>query len=108
MDSIDLKTLINELKGWKNINSAARFLIENICQLNNWPYGEFWLPDKDDTFMIWYGCWSKNEDYFEKFSKFSSMHKFPRSVGFVGWIWEKKNLLWSNDLLSNNNFLRTE
>ena len=108
MDSNNLKTLINELKSWENINSAARFFIKNICQLNNWVYGEFWLPDKDNTFMIWSGCWSKDEDYFEKFSKFSLMHKFSKGVGLIGKIWEEKNLIWINDLFSNTNFLRTE
>lgn len=104
----DLQKIISELSQWGNLNSAARFLVKNICVVNEWEYGEIWLPSKDDKFMIWTGFWSSAAEHFEKFSKFSSFHKFAKGIGFIGKTWLQQKSLWIEDIYTNNNFLRTE
>ncbi|MCZ7613891.1 MAG: hypothetical protein M5T52_10250 [Ignavibacteriaceae bacterium] len=89
MDS-ELKKIISELSQWGNLNSASQFLLKNICKLNDWEYGEIWLPSKDGKFMVWTGFWSKLSKHFEKFSKFSSVHKFAKGIGLVGRTWQQK------------------
>ena len=79
-----------------------------ICKLYNWPYGEIWQPDRNNEFMIWTGYWSENADYFEKFSKYSSLHKFARGIGLIGKTWQKKELLWLKDVSETNDFLRSD
>lgn len=107
MDS-ELKKIISELSQWGNLNSASQFLLKNICKLNDWEYGEIWLPSKDGKFMVWTGFWSKLSKHFEKFSKFSSVHKFAKGIGLVGRTWQQKKVMWIEDIFLNNNFLRTE
>lgn len=103
-----IKSIISELNQWGNLNSAATFLVKNICEIFNWSYGEIWLPTKDEKFMVWSGYWAANQNYFEKFSKFSSVHKFGKGIGLIGRAWEQKKSLWIEDIFSDNIFLRTE
>jgi hypothetical protein len=108
MDVQDLESLSSVLKQWGNFNSGVLFLVKTICKINDSPYGEVWVPDKNNEFMIWSGFWSRNEDYFEQFSKFSSLHKFARGIGLIGRTWEKKKMLWTENVTENNDFLRSE
>jgi len=104
----EIELLTSQLKQWGNFNSGILFFIKEICKKNNWPYGEIWLPDKNDEYMIWSSFWSKNEDYFERFSKFSSLHKFAKGIGLIGKSWEEKKLLYLEDISKAEDFLRSE
>jgi hypothetical protein len=53
MDTKNIDSIISELNQWKNFNSASLFLIKRLCELNEWPYGELWLPDTNNEHMIW-------------------------------------------------------
>ncbi len=83
-------------------------MIKMICRTNVCPYGEIWRPDINNEFMIWSGFWRKTEDHFEKFSKFSSIHKFAKGVGLIGKAWEQKTMLLMEDVSKSNDFLRPE
>ncbi len=107
MNKQDLELLSLQLNQWGNLNSGATFLTKMICKLNNWSYGEILQPDQNDEFMVWTGYWNNNEDYFDKFSKFSSLHKFARGVGLIGKTWEQKKLIWMEDISKTNDFLRS-
>lgn len=108
MNDEDLKIIISQLKEWGNIYSASRLLVKNICITNKWPYGEIWIPDKTETYMTWMSHWAVNEDEFEAFSRFSSMHKFAKGIGLVGNVWQKRKVVLSNKIHEDNNFLRSE
>ncbi len=108
MNSRNITIVISELNQWGNLNSAATFLVKNLCEIFDWSYGEIWFPAKDEKFMVWAGYWAENQNYFETFSKFSSVHKFGKGIGLIGRAWEQKKSLWIDDLFTDNNFLRTE
>lgn len=78
MNMQDIESIFTLLKQWDNFNSAVLFLIKTLCTSNDWPYGEVWNPDENNEFMIRSGFWSRNEDYFEKFPKYSSLHEFAK------------------------------
>lgn len=107
MNAQDIESLSSLLKQWGNFNSGVLFLTKSICMSNDWPYGEIWRPDINNEFMIWSGFWSTNEDYFEKFSKFSSLHKFAKGVGLIGKTWKEKKLFWLENVSEESNFLRS-
>ncbi|HSD64040.1 MAG TPA: GAF domain-containing protein [Ignavibacteriaceae bacterium] len=107
MNKQDIDALSSQLKQWGNFNSGALFLAKTICRLNNWPYGEIWQPDKNDEFMVWTGYWNKKENYFDKFSRFSSLHKFARGVGLIGKTWLTKKLQRMEEISSTADFLRS-
>ncbi len=108
MKSNDLENIIGELGQWGNIVSAMIYFEKKLCILNNWPYAELWLPDKSNKFMTWAGYWSNKEEYFERFSKYSSCFKFPKGIGLIGRVWQQNELLWINDISTDKNILRTE
>jgi|SRR5690554_1572543 len=108
MNDIDLSQLISELKRWGNFNAGAHFLIKNLCVMNDWNYGEVWSNSYDKKFMVWNDFWSKDENYFEKFSKFSSVHKFAKGVGLIGKTWEQKKPLLVENMSADISFLRAE
>ena len=107
MNVKDIESLSSLLKQWDNFNSGVLFLTKMICTSNDWPYGEIWHPDANNEFMVWTGLCSRNDDYFEKFSKFSSLHKFAKGIGLIGKTWEQKKLLWLENVSVEGNFLRS-
>lgn len=108
MISKNLTSITSELKQWGNLNSATTFLVKNLCEIYDWSYGEVWLPSLDGKFMTWSGYWTNDQNYFLKFSKFSSVHKFGKGIGLIGKTWQEKNPYWIDDIFTDNNFLRTE
>ena len=108
MKSNDIENIIAELGQWGNIVSAMIYLQKKVCILNNWPYAELWLPDKTNKFMTWAGYWSNKEEYFEKFTKYSSCFKFPKGIGLIGRVWQQNELQWVNDISRDKNILRIE
>lgn len=108
MNNQDIESLSSQLNQWGNFNSGILYLVKSICTMNNWPYGEIWQGDKNDEFMVWTGFWTKKENYFEKLSKFSSLHKFAKGVGLIGKTWEQKKLIWIEEFLGTDDFLRSE
>lgn len=108
MKSRNIKSVISELNQCGNLNSAATFLVKTFCEIYGWAYGEAWLPSLDGKFMKWSGYWTNNQNYFLKFSKFSSVHKFGRGIGLIGRTWQEKKSLWIDNIFTDNNFLRTE
>ena len=108
MKSNDIENIIAELGQWGNIVSAMIYLQKKVCILNNWPYAELWMPDKNSKFMTWGGYWSNKEEYFEKFSKYSACFKFPKGIGLIGRVWQQNELQWVNDISTDKNILRTE
>lgn len=107
MNTKEVESLISQLGQWKNFNSAALFLIKRLCEINLWPYGELWRPDNSDEHMVWTEFWSDDNDYFERFSKFSSMHKFAKGIGLIGTAWENKKLHFVEDITKTKTFLRS-
>ncbi|GAB4292522.1 MAG: hypothetical protein Kow0098_12560 [Ignavibacteriaceae bacterium] len=108
MKSRSIKSVLSELDQWGNINSSITFLVKKFCEIFHWSYGEIWFPANDDKFMEWSGYWTEDQNYFEKFSKFSSVHKFGRGIGLIGRTWKQKKPLWIDYIFTDNNFLRTE
>ncbi len=108
MKSNDIENIIAELGQWENIVSAMIYFQKKVCILNNWPYAELWLPDKTNKFMTWAGYWSNKEEYFEKFTKYSSCFKFPKGIGLIGRVWQQNELQWVNDISRDKNILRIE
>lgn len=108
MNTQKFSTLPFKLKESGNFNSGILCLIKTICLTNDWPYGEIWKPDKKDKFMLWSGFWSRNNHFFEKFSDFSSLHRFGKGVGLIGKAWEQKRLLWSKNFSKDKLFLRSD
>lgn len=108
MNKDEFESVISELKQWGNVSSSVLYFEKKVCLMNNWPYAEIWSPNNDQKFMIWSGHWSNNEEYFEKYSKFSSFFKFSKGIGLIGQVWQQKKLLWINDLYNDKNFLRAD
>jgi hypothetical protein len=106
MNKSQIDSLAKELITWGN--AASHYLVKQICIMNNWPYGEIWTPSDDLNFMTWKGYWTSSENYFEKLSKFSSLHKFAPGIGLIGKTWEYKKMFWIGDITHDNSFLRTE
>jgi len=103
-----IESVSSKLKEWGNFNSGILFLVKAICTTNEWPYGEIWKADKNNEFMIWSGFWSRNEYYFERFSKFSSFHKFAKGLGLIGRTWKQGNLILLEDISKSKFFMRKE
>jgi hypothetical protein len=106
MNESKYEKLANEMAEWGNTVSALSYLIKHCCLINDWVYAEIWCPDTKQNFMTWAGSWARNDNYFEKFSKYSSYFKFAKGVGLIGKTWGDKKLVINNDIINDKEFLR--
>jgi hypothetical protein len=106
MNESKYEKLVDEMAEWGNTVSALSYLIKHVCLTNDWSYAEIWCPDAKQNFMTWAGAWAKNENNFERFTKFSSYFKFAKGFGLIGQTWVEKKIIINNDLINDKEFLR--
>ena len=86
----------------------AIMTLHKICMLNNWAVGEVWLPDVTEDFMKCEYTFSRNGGLFADVSRFSAFCKFAKGVGFIGQAWISGDIIVSEDVSKNHDFLRSD
>ncbi len=82
--------------------------LHKICGLNNWAIGEVWLPVATEDFMKCEYTVSRNNKAFADVSRFSAFCKFAKGVGFIGQAWITGDIITSEDVSKNHDFLRSD
>jgi hypothetical protein len=106
--------LVELQKKFRNYNEdfapvqSYEMIVREICLYKEWPYGEVWMPQKDQKLLTYYTSWDNGNPKIVGYKKFSELCKFGGGVGFIGQVWEKNNVVIVKDLLSDKNFVREE
>jgi PAS domain S-box-containing protein len=104
-----LRSITLYLKDTDSFDSAMSMVIDKVCELTGWNYGEVWLPRPDGSCMehslIWRGS-APEHDRFAEASK--SIGILPGS-GVPGRAWLEKKPIWVSDISENGDqFVRAE
>lgn len=91
-----------------DLNSAYEAVIELVCQLTGWSFGEAWEMTQGDTLRC-VALWHSPEAALEDFAMVSRTLKLKPEVGLPGRVWTTMRPEWQEDVTSTAvNFVRRE
>lgn len=92
----------------KDLNAAYFAILEKVCGVTGWVYGEVWVPARDGKALerspAWYSC----VEGFGEFTSLSEDYRFPPGKGLPGRVWSSKKPIWIRDVTLDDNFPRAK
>ena len=103
-----LQTISLYLKEADSFDSAISMVIEKVCDLTGWGYGEVWIPKSDGSCiehsLIWHGSAPEHD----RFAEVSTSACILPGLGVPGRTWLEKTPVWVSDISVNgHDFVRT-
>lgn len=88
--------------------SAQYLVIEEVCSVTGWSYGESWIPNHKQSRLhhstVYYGTGLHLEEFYRK----SLNYSFVYGEGLPGKVWEFAEPLWMQDVSQNSSFHRAQ
>lgn len=88
-----LQTITAEISQAPDTHAALRIVLQRICEIAGWVYGQVWLPSADGARLeycpAWYG-----EPELESFNASLRGHTFSPGQGLPGRVWVAKQPEW--------------
>jgi signal transduction histidine kinase len=103
-----LKAMALAIGTSKDLDSAIRFTLQQICEFTGWTAGESWLPDATYQELRRGPVWSQPSANLEEFHRASEAFAFRRSEGLPGKVWQSGSAEWIDDVTADSRFLRPE
>ena len=93
-----LQTITQGIGVASDLPSALSVVLDQICELTNWDYGEAWLPlpDRTGLTLSWATC--SNTPSLEKFRLSRAILTFPPNIGLAGRVWISQQPEWIEDI----------
>ncbi|MCP2728808.1 EAL domain-containing protein [Limnofasciculus baicalensis] len=93
-----LQTLTQAIGIASDLPSALGVVLDRICELTIWDYGEAWLPRPDNTGLVlsWSTC--GNTPSLEKFRLSRKILSFPPNMRLAGRVWTSQQPEWIEDI----------
>src|SRR3989304_4076462 len=100
--------MIVSISNADDVTSAIEIVLQQICEITGWVYGEAWVPRPDSTVLECTKTWFKDEKY-EKFKAISEKYLFQPGIGLPGRVWSSKKPEWVKDVSVNGSiYLRSD
>lgn len=116
--SLDIQqVLAKTVNETSNLHTALHSILNNICQVTGWDYGEVWIPSQEGTILELYSAFyitphrsNAQIDALEQFRICTKGFTFPPGVGLPGRVWSSKQPEWLPDAcsVSEGVFLRNQ
>lgn len=91
-----------------DLDSAVEAVLEKICDVCDWDYGEAWFPHQSDKLLNHSRkYYSKSEDH-KKFAEKSIEFTFKFGEGLAGRAWALKDLVWFKKISDESGFLQQD
>lgn len=103
-----LKNVILAINETEDLNAALFAVLEKICSVTDWVYGEIWVPDPDGKMMERNPVWYSSVKGLGEFSSLSEGFKFQMGKGLPGRVWASKQPLWVEDVTVDEGFCRKD
>jgi diguanylate cyclase (GGDEF)-like protein/PAS domain S-box-containing protein len=103
--------LIKSISYSTNFNNALILTGKQICELNDWDYGEVWIPDHTGAYLkCSQAVFGQRFPAIAQFRTQSLKFIFTRNIGLPGRLWVSKKMQWYADVtqLSKQVFPRLE
>lgn len=86
-----------------DFQSAIKLILDQVCELTGWNYGEAWIPRLDGSALEYSPVWYGSINHLELFRKFSEGLTFPPNLGLPGRVWVSKKPEWIPDVSQTAN-----
>lgn len=105
-----LQSIILKISELADVESALEVVLQEICQLRGWEYGEAWLPDTFRGVLQCSQAWYSSSPELAEFRHASEKLTFAKGVGLPGRVWQTQAHEWQQDVsqLSSEQFKRSE
>jgi diguanylate cyclase (GGDEF)-like protein/PAS domain S-box-containing protein len=111
MDQSLLPRLILEIAAAENLETALSIVVERICEVTDWDYGEVWIPSASGAYLQCSQAGFKRHSLaIEQLKTHSLEFIFPPNIGLPGRLWVSQQPEWYPDVskLSKKVFPRVE
>ena len=92
------------------LKQALPKMLLGICETLNWDIGEFWIPEitSDSYHLKCLEIWFKPQLLITEFTEVTKQNTFKLGEGLPGKVWQTGNPIWTNDLIKDLNFSRSQ
>jgi PAS domain S-box-containing protein len=102
-----LQTITSELAAARDLSSALKIVLRQVCEKTGWALGQAWMPTEDGSVLVCDSDWFCGEEDLQEFRVASEAHHFKPGVGLPGRVWESKEAAWVEDVTDDPNFPRS-
>lgn len=104
-----LQSIILKISELESVESALEVVLQEICQLKGWAYGEAWIPDPNNRVLRCSHAWYANTTDLTEFRRATEELTFAKGLGLPGRVWQSQSHEWQQDLsqLSSQQFKRS-
>nr|WP_293110506.1 diguanylate cyclase [Okeania sp. SIO2F4] len=80
------------------MHSALDVTLNHVCSNIKWDFGEAWLPNSDNSRLVYsQSCYLNSQD-FSEFQNYSKRLTFTSNVDLVGRVWQAQDAEWIEDI----------
>ena len=90
------------------VSEATTKILSAICSQLEWDLGEFWSVDLPANALRLSSGWHRQNVNFPPFELVSEQIRFLPNLGLPGRIWANGESAWINDVVDDEDFLRSE
>ncbi|NEO85166.1 MAG: EAL domain-containing protein [Spirulina sp. SIO3F2] len=103
-----LHQLMQAISNAPNFDAAMGLVLEQVCQIAGWDFGEVWVPDGDCTTLELAPIWHRRHELpqLEAFRQASLAFRFEWGVGLPGRVWQTRQSQWFPDASTEPLFVR--
>ncbi len=99
--------IVKILSEIETIKEACPKILNKICDALGWQIGELWLVNELSGLLELEGAWANPLIDAKEFLDTSTKCKFGVGVSLQGKVWEKKQMLWSSNVVTEQFFPRS-
>lgn len=92
-----------------SVETGLQVAISDLCELTEWAYAEFWVPDSAGDRLRYGDAYRLNDDH-ESFRTLSETTTFTPGEGLPGRVWETGRPEWIHDVsdLPSDEYIRAD
>lgn len=104
-----LRSITLYLKDADSFDSAISMVIDKVCELTGWSYGEAWIPRPDGSCMEHSHIWRGSAPEHDRLAEVSRSTCILPGSGVPGRAWVEKKPVWVSDITVNGDqFVRAK
>ncbi|HXX94540.1 MAG TPA: GAF domain-containing sensor histidine kinase [Planctomycetota bacterium] len=101
-----LQSVISALSQTSGLAPALAIVLDRVCRVTGWAYGEAWIPSEDGRSLESGPSAHARSRRLLEFARASGRYRFAPGEGLPGRVWRAKRPLWIRDVRYDSNFPR--